>query len=118
MAEGRSAIREILMALVLDTDVLSFLFKKDTRAKQYRQFLHGEDCFLSFMTLAELRAWAIRRRWGQPRQDALARFLRAFEVFYVNESLCQLWAEVVELGRKRGKPVDVADAWIAATALA
>ena len=47
----------ILMAIVVvDTDVVSFRFKKDTRARLYKRHLLGQQPLIAFMTLAELCA--------------------------------------------------------------
>ncbi len=40
--------------LLVDTDVSSFFFKRDTRAKNYESFLRGHKLFLCFMSVAEL----------------------------------------------------------------
>src|SRR5437867_4311981 len=61
--------------VVVDTDIGSFYFKKDSRARLYRHHLIGRAPVISFMTLAELLAWAQERRWGLGRQAALARHL-------------------------------------------
>ncbi len=37
--------------VVVDTDVVSFLLKGDTRARRYRQHLQGMVLALSFMTV-------------------------------------------------------------------
>ena len=50
--------------VILDTDVVSFLFKGDTRAEAYRIHLRGKTLALSFMTVAELYQWALVRNWG------------------------------------------------------
>jgi hypothetical protein len=42
------------MAVVVDTDVVSFLYKHDTRADAYRPHLDGQMPIISFQTLAEL----------------------------------------------------------------
>lgn len=104
--------------VVVDTDVVSFLFKKDTRARLYHRHLIGEPLFLSFMTLAELRQWALLHRWGQASRDRLERHLRAYQVYFADDDLGRLWAEVADGARRRGRPIDVADTWTAATALA
>jgi hypothetical protein len=44
--------------VVVDTDVVSFRFKKDTRARLYRRHLIGQDPLIAFMTLAERPAKA------------------------------------------------------------
>jgi predicted nucleic acid-binding protein len=107
-----------MSVVVLDTDVVSFRFKKDTRARLYKRHLIGQDPLIAFMTLAELHAWARERRWGAARQGELARHLGQYEVYYVDDALCRLWAEVWTRARRKGRPIEVADGWIAATALA
>ena len=41
--------------VLIDTDVLSFLFKQDTRAELYRPHLQQALALISFMTVAELK---------------------------------------------------------------
>jgi tRNA(fMet)-specific endonuclease VapC len=105
------------MALVVDTDVASFLFKKDTRASLYVPHLSGHMLTISFQTLAEMELWASSAGWGARRKQLLARYLRRFIVEESSAALCRRWAEVVDDGRRRGRPVATADAWVAATAL-
>jgi tRNA(fMet)-specific endonuclease VapC len=52
------------VAVIVDTDVVSFLLKKDTRAELYRPHLDGLPKIISFMTLVELRRWKIQNNWG------------------------------------------------------
>lgn len=47
-----------LAAVVVDTDVISFLLKDDTRVQAYRPHLQDKTLVLSFMTVAELYQWA------------------------------------------------------------
>ena len=107
-----------MAGVVVDTDVVSFVLKKDTRARLFHQHLVGRTLILSFMTVAELRQWALRRRWGQASRDRLDRHLQAYQVYYADDGLCRLWAEVADRARRRGRAIDVADAWIAVAALA
>jgi tRNA(fMet)-specific endonuclease VapC len=46
---------------IVDTDVVSFLFKRDTRAELYRPHLSTRLLVVSFMTVAELDRWALSR---------------------------------------------------------
>jgi predicted nucleic acid-binding protein len=69
------------------------------------------------MTLAELFAWAKENNWGPSRRNELARFLRQYEVVWPDDELCQSWAQIRADAKKAGKPIDVADGWIAATTL-
>ncbi len=61
--------------VVVDTDVISFAFKGDTRIQLYDSTLAGNTLIASFMTLAELRLWGICKSWGQPRTQRLLDFL-------------------------------------------
>jgi predicted nucleic acid-binding protein len=47
----------------------------------------------------------------------MAEFLERFTIVLVDRALCRLWAEVGDRARRRGRPIQTADAWIAATAL-
>ena len=51
----------------MDTNIVSFLFKKDTRTQAYQPHLDNQDWAISLMTGAELFQWAGMRGWGQPR---------------------------------------------------
>jgi tRNA(fMet)-specific endonuclease VapC len=105
--------------VIVDTDVASFLFKQDSRADLYQPHLEGDTLqAVSFMTLAELEQWAILRNWGQARRDELADFVsNKFVVIDSNEALCRMWAVIRTQARCAGRQIEVADAWIAATAL-
>lgn len=105
------------MALVVDTDVVSFLLKHDSRASFYVPRLDGHMLTISFQTLAELEQWALTRGWGLHRRRQLAQHLRRYVVEDSSPALCRLWAEVSDGGRRAGRPIAVGDAWIAATAL-
>lgn len=104
-------------AAVVDTDVVSYLFKKDTRARLFRPHLLGKVWIISFMTQAELDLWALRANWGQKILERMDRHLAKFVLQPFERNLCQLWAEVTDRARRKGFPIDVADAWVAATAL-
>jgi predicted nucleic acid-binding protein len=105
------------VALVVDTDVVSFLYKRDTRAELYRPHLTRPPFIISFMTLAELRSWMRHRNWGTVRRQRLERYLQRYQRVYATDALCEYWAEATDSARRNGRPIGAADAWIAATAL-
>ena len=48
--------------VLLDTNIVSYIFKRDTRAALYAPLLEGNRLGVSFMTVAELFEWAATRR--------------------------------------------------------
>lgn len=46
--------QSLLEVVVVDTDVLSFVFKRDTRATLYQRHRAGKELVISFVTLGEL----------------------------------------------------------------
>jgi tRNA(fMet)-specific endonuclease VapC len=105
------------MNAAVDTDVVSFIFKRDSRAAFYEAHLIGLVAAISFMTLAELDRWTLRRNWGPAKKTRLDRIISSFTLILPDRDLCRLWAEVTLACRKVGRPIETADAWVAATAL-
>lgn len=106
-----------MATVVIDTDVVSYLFKKDTRARLYQRHLASHHWLISFMTVAELDLWALRHHWGTARKLRMENHLRHFAMYPFDRALCLRWAEVTDSARRNGQPIQPADAWIAATAL-
>lgn len=105
------------MTVIADTDVISYLLKEDSRAELYRPHLFGLPKIISFMTLAELRRWEFENDWGEKRKKKAQEFLDDFTVIYADDKLCEIWAKIKNDARKKGKPIETADAWVAAVAL-
>ena len=103
--------------IVLDTDVVSFLFKADTRAQIYLPQLQDRQWFISFMTEAELEQWDLLANWSEKRVVWLRLFLSRFVVVPSSHDLVLKWAEAMVAPRRNGRRIETADAWIAATAL-
>ena len=103
--------------VVVDTNVVSFFFKGDTRAALYQTHLDGRLQVLAAQTRAELELWALINNWGQRRRTALHDYLKNFVFAEASEAICLRWAEVQDKAQKQGRPISVSDAWIAATAL-
>ncbi len=106
-----------MTSVVVDTDVVSFAFKRDSRIRRYRPHLLGKTLVISFMTLAELNLWPEIYRWGTSRREKLTRHTDRYQIRHSDESLCQRWAEVMAETQAKGRPMEVADAWNAAAAL-
>lgn len=104
-------------AVVVDTDVVSYLFKSHPVAYQYLPDLKDRTPMISFMTLAELDRWVLEAQWGEARRSRLRQYLEPFVVLPYDRDLCTKWAEVTVAAQAAGRRIDCADAWIAATAL-
>jgi tRNA(fMet)-specific endonuclease VapC len=104
-------------AAIVDTDVVSMLFKGDPRAFAFRPHVTGRLLGISFMTLAELERWPLERGWGQKRKLELVQHLTRYTVLPVSRELCAKWAEVSFAAKRKGRPIQTADAWIAASAV-
>jgi hypothetical protein len=63
----------LMRAMVMGTDVVSYIYKKDTRAAKYEPHFVNAITSISFMTLAKLERWAIARNWGARRHVVFAR---------------------------------------------
>ncbi len=104
-----------MTARVVDTNIVSYIVKRHPLAGVYRPHIAGYDLMVSFQTLAELTEWGIAAGWGQAKWDELNAVLATITVTHSNDAIVFRWAEV-RLAR-RSQPIDVADCWIAATAL-
>jgi len=69
------------------------------------------------MTRAELRLWPAANHWGAARRAALEEHAALFLTLYPDERTCAIGANLVDRCRRAGRPIQTADAWIAASAL-
>ena len=81
--------------VVVDTDVVSFVFKNHPFGSHYDQELAGHITLISFMTVAEIERWTLQYRWGGQRIQLLRTFLQRFTVVPSSPDLCCKWAEVI-----------------------
>lgn len=103
--------------LLVDTDVVSFLLKGDSRSQKYELILQGHQLALSFMTVAELFQWGAVRNWETQRIASLERSLANYLIIPVDIELCRIWGNLRAERQKIGQPLSAQDAWIAATAV-
>ncbi len=103
--------------VLLDTNVVSYLLKGDTRALAYAPLLHGHRLAISFMTVAELFEWAAIRTWGPTRLSQLEQTLATYVIIPVDVELCRQWGTLRAQQQATGRTIAPQDAWIASTAL-
>ncbi len=106
-----------MTGVVVDTDVVSFLFKNHPIGQRYDPELEDRMALISFMTLAELERWVLQYKWGSHRVRSLQAYLHRFTIVPSSPDLCRKWAEVTVSAQAAGHRIECADAWIAATAL-
>jgi tRNA(fMet)-specific endonuclease VapC len=100
--------------LVVDTSVVSYILKKHSLAAAYWEILKNHRLGISFMTVAELYCWPLRRNWGEQKLVALRQHLRGYTILPYEDAISWEWAKIkCRLGRPASDP----DAWIAATAI-
>ncbi len=113
-----------MSALLLDTNVVSFLMKGKTRASgiedplavRYRPHLIGHTLTISFMTVAEFYEGAFLDNWLPAKMLKLEQILKDYVVLPFSPTICRTWGEV--RAERKTRTIPVADAWIAATAIA
>lgn len=100
--------------VLVDTDVFSYLLKRDTRAAPFALLLSNRRSVLAFATLGELHRWALRLNFGSTRLDEMREQTAKCRVIWPDDAVTQEWARVVSV---TGHPVDANDGWIAACAI-
>ena len=101
----------------MDTDVVSYLFKGDSRRELYAPHLLNNELAIAIMTVAELFQWAGMRQWGESRVRQLESWIDRFTILPVDIETCRAWADVRTHRSALGLPISPQDAWVAATAL-
>jgi tRNA(fMet)-specific endonuclease VapC len=106
-----------MSSVVVDTDVVSFLFKNHPTAALYDPEITGKIPIVSFMTMPSSIAGLFNRNGDRDGAKWLSRYLAQFAVLPYSRMLCSKWAEVTVSAQRNGRRSDCADAWIAASAL-
>lgn len=107
-------------AVLLDTDVFSYLLKSnDRRGDAYRPHVRGKTVAISFVTVGELYYGAEKRGWGEAKRSALETRLRSVVIVPFDLQVCQAYAKISALKTETGSDRVIAanDRWIAACAI-
>ena len=103
--------------IVLDTNVVSYIFNNDPAARYYLHQIQDRRALISFQTLEERWFGAYSGGWNERRRNELSSHLRQYEVIWPNAELVDICARLRAERKAAGREIAVADAWIAATAL-
>jgi tRNA(fMet)-specific endonuclease VapC len=103
--------------VLIDTDVLSYLYNEHSLAENYLKILEGHHGLVALQTFCEMRYGAFLNGWGKRRLDRLENFLDDYTMIEPNNETGILWAKLRVQVRQIGRHIARSDAWIAATAL-
>jgi tRNA(fMet)-specific endonuclease VapC len=106
-------------AVVLDTDVFSYVWKRHKDAALYDRHLAGKQQTISFTTVGELLEGAVLGGWDEVKTARLESAIHAVTVIPYDHEVCRVWASLCLLKTPSGSPRNVAvkDRWIAACAI-
>lgn len=103
--------------LMLDTNIVSYLFKKSDIVRPYLPYIEGKLLFLSFISVGELFLWAEIAGWGEKRRTQLEARLHNYVVVPYDYEIARCYGRVAAERRRNGRPISLHDAWIAACAV-
>ena len=103
-------------AILLDTDVTSYIIKDLPIAAAFRPMIFRKRVAVSFMTLAEIHEGLFRSNWKETKKQNLINSLRQLVVLPFTIDVCEIWGRI--RAERKQQPISVGDAWIAATAIA
>jgi predicted nucleic acid-binding protein len=103
--------------IVVDTDVVSYIFNGHTQAQFFRPYLANKTLAVSFMTVAQLYYGAYHAQWGTNRLTRLEYHLKNYVILPYDYDLCLKWAAIRQDSESKGRCIEHSDCWIAACAL-
>lgn len=109
---------EPVSAVVLDTDVYSYLLRTgDKRGELYRPHVQGKTIAVTFITVGELYYGAEKRGWGKRRLALLEQRLRSTVIIPFDAQVCKTYASLKAQLANAGRVVADNDLWIASCAV-
>ena len=112
MSDGRQRF-----PVVVDTTVVSILWRNDDLAGFYRERTRDRDAVISFQTLEELWFGVSKAGWGDRRKNRFREYLGSYTVIWPTAEMVEICARLRSQREEAGRTLQTADAWIAATAL-
>jgi len=88
--------------VIVDTDVISFIFKDHQLAPVYQAILAGRSLTVSLITLAEIEYGMEAKNWGARRRELMGRFLSRFKPLLPDIDTANQWAPIKSGCEKKG----------------
>ncbi len=107
----------MIESIVLDSNIVSYIFNRDSRALYHEERIRGHHLVISFQTLEEAWYGAYNRGWGARRMRELEAYIERYSVVWPDPGLVDLCARLRAECRVAGRELQSADARVAATAL-
>lgn len=106
-------------AVLLDSNVYSYVLKKHALAALYDNHLAGKQQTLCFAVVAELLQGAQMRNWGNASIAKLEESFRTVAIIPYDLGVCRAWASLCRIKNADGslRTFSNNDRWIAACAL-
>lgn len=101
-----------MAVVVLDTDVISGLVKKNLPASLNAKLV-GHQLITTFVSAGELERWVIQRDLATRRRTEIEQWLSG-PLITGGRDVARKWGEIMAYAQKRGRPRPVNDSWIAA----
>ena len=105
-------------SILVDTNVVSFMHRQDTRSRPYEQLVIASNPYFSVVSLGELLYGARRAGWSQARTTSLMALIDKYAIVGVTEIVAEVWAQIRVQTESIGRSIPYSDSWIAATAIA
>ena len=109
---------DIVITRLFDTSAVSNALRESFQETIDPYLEPAGSAAISFQTLAELLIWTTSPTLPAQYREQVVDFISTAVVLHSNDEVARRFAEIVRRRRSAGRPENVKDAWIAATALA
>jgi tRNA(fMet)-specific endonuclease VapC len=103
--------------LLADTNVISYMFRGSPLGDGYTTLIGGLPTGITLLSLAELHYGIALNQWGDAKLRSLNVFLTKFSLLPGSIEISELCGHLRAQRERVGRRIELADAWIAATAL-
>ncbi len=103
--------------VVADSNIVSYIARRSPIAEYYLPHLEHRQVVISFQTWEEALFGAYLAGWGERRVNDLKQQMGQYQVHWPDPEMVDLCARLRAERRAAGREIELADAWVAATAL-